>query len=439
MKGVTIYSPKVSNRLRYVLDWLFIERLSLNYVLVHDMHRPCDLYYGTPQAMAISIPDAQWLWRTYTGNGHATKQIALGHWHQLPILFASGEQQCDLPFDLFSALFFLLSREEEYYETVTDNHGRYLAIQSILYKMGVLERPIIDEWVLQFARLLEERLDIVIQLPRGSFTPTYDIDIAYSHSYKGFARIAGAYCKALIKGDMQQILEKVQVMKKRQIDPYDSFAWIHSQHEALGMKPIYFILCALKTTAFDKNIHPKHPAMVRIIKQMAREGAIGIHPSYMATKAEVLKGELHTLEEVLQQDVFLSRQHYIKLHMPSTYKLLLSLGVKEDYSMGYGKYLGFRAGTGSSFLWYNLETESVTSLRVHPFCFMDTTAHFEQRLTAKEAFAIAERMYATLVRTGSNMHTIMHNFSLGTANEWIGWQSAYADFLQNRKLGYVTP
>lgn len=433
MKGVTIYSPKASNRLRYVLDWLFIERLSLKYVLVHDMHTPCDIYYGKPIASAICIPDMQWLWRTYTGNGHATKQIALGQWQQLPTLYASGDQQYDLPFDLFSAIFFLLSREEEYYETITDSHGRYLAIQSILYKMGVLERPIIDEWVLQFAQLLEQRLGIQAHLPAATFTPTYDIDIAYSHSHKGFARIAGAYGKALIKGDMQLILEKVQVMKKRQPDPYDSFAWIHSQHEALGMKPIYFILCALKTTAFDKNIHPQHPAMTRVIKQLAREGAIGIHPSYTATKAEVLQSELDTLEEVVQQPITISRQHYIKLHMPSTYKLLVSLGIKEDYSMGYGKYLGFRAGTGSAFQWYNLETEAATNLRIHPFCFMDTTAHFEQKLTANEAFTIAEKMYAALSRTGSNMHTIMHNFSLGTSKEWMGWQSAYAEFLQRRK------
>ncbi len=97
--------------------------------------------------------------------------------------------------------------------------------------------------------------------------------------------------------------------------------------------------------------------------------------------------------------------------------------------MGYGSHLGFRAGTGNSFLWFDLEKDMATQLRVHPFCFMDTTAHYEAKLSPAEAFARLEAMSKVLEKTGSTLITVFHNFSLGTSNEWKGWRQAYEHFL----------
>jgi hypothetical protein len=135
------------------------------------------------------------------------------------------------------------------------------------------------------------------------------------------------------------------------------------------------------------------------------------------------------LEEITGQKIPVSRQHYIRIKMPDTYRMLLKNGITGDYSMGYGSHLGFRAGTGNSFTWYDVAQDSQTALRVHPFCFMDTTAHFEAKLSVMEAFEKLDAMSKLLEKTGSAMITIFHNFSLGTSNEWKGWRQAYEDFL----------
>ena len=172
--------------------------------------------------------------------------------------------------------------------------------------------------------------------------------------------------------------------------------------------------------------------MMRVIKNLVKEGDIGIHPSYYSGENGQAVAEKKMLENVSGRNINISRQHYIKLKMPTTYRHLLQNGITEDYSMGYGGHLGFRAGTGNSFLWYDIENETITPLRVYPFCFMDTTAHFEAKLSATEAFEKLDAMSRRLQQTGSNMITIFHNFSLGTSSEWKGWRVAYEHFLQEK-------
>ncbi len=118
--------------------------------------------------------------------------------------------------------------------------------------------------------------------------------------------------------------------------------------------------------------------------------------------------------------------------MPQTYRLLIENGIKEDYSMGYGTHLGFRAGTGNSFFWYDAERDAITPLRIYPFCFMDTAAHFDAKLSATEAFEKLDAMSRKLHQVGSTMITVFHNFSLGTSAEWKGWRQGYEHFMQEQ-------
>ena len=444
MEKIIVYSPYPSPRLTYVLNWLFTERLQLQYQHTNNIQEAhmaslC-ISYGTALPGKISIPDTGLLAKNsitslsradpaiHVNKGLEECHPAIGKWKELPVLFPNTEAHT-IPFDLLSAIFYLISRYEEYFPQNTDRHGRYPATDSILYKQGWLTRPLVDEWIEAFRQLLETSWNVTTARPAFTYQPTYDIDMAYSHAYKGIKRIVGAYIRALLKGDVQQISERTQVLKKKAIDPYDSFVWLRHLHEQYGYKPIYFILSALKTTPFDKNIHPRHPAMVRVIKQLAKEGDVGIHPSYFATHYDVMAKEQNTLKQIIAHPIHISRQHYIRLMIPTTYHLLLDNEITQDYSMGYGSHIGFRAGTGSSFLWYDLLKESVSPIRTHPFCFMDTTAHFDMAMSVTDAFTALNKMVADLQSCGSTLHTVFHNFSLGTDQQWHGWNEAYAKFL----------
>lgn len=430
--AIVIYTTDDSERLRYVLHHIFAERFSVAYQIVS--HAPSEgffISYGAVLPGAWSIPAAGLLWQQGVKELRPTADI----WNDIPTLFATADAGYDIPFDIFSATFFLLSRYEEHYSFSPDKYDRYPATESILFTNGWLERPLLDEWIHEFRKMLAPH----VQVNTKSFTylPTYDIDIAFSYRYKGFGRNTGAMLKDIAAGRLSAVSERLGVLAGSKPDPYDAFDDMLKWHASNQTEPLYFILSALHTTPYDKNISPLHPAMQAVIKNIAKAASIGLHPSYYSdARTGVWDEERQTLERVSGQSIAISRQHYIKMHLPHTYESLLAKGITDDYSMGYGTHLGFRAGTGRSFLWYNLRNEQVTALRVHPFCFMDTTAKYEMKLSPNAAFERLNGMAEVLKRTGSTLVTILHNFSLGTAADWEGWREEYEAFI-NRECQQI--
>ncbi len=425
-KSIVIYCPFTSKRLLYVLDWIFKSRLGVDYTLTNNTTDFSDLCisYGSVIENAISIPSC----RLLDEQGIKQHEIKTGEWNNIPTLYA--ENNDTIPFDIFSAVFFLISRYEEYYSFTPDKHGRYPATDSILYKNGWLERPLVDEWIEALRLLLQQKGGFTIPTRSFSYLPTYDIDIAWSYKNKGLVRGMGGFVKDILSLRVAEVAKRISVLSGAQ-DPYFSFDSIALLHKKYNYTPVYFVLATLRTGEFDKNISPLHPDMQQLIQSFANEGTLGVHPSYnMNTNNAFLEEEKSSLEKISGMAISQSRQHYIRLWFPRTYRQLIAAGITDDYSMGYGTHLGFRAGTGLAFNWYDLETETATALQVHPFCFMDSTAHYELKLSAAEAFARLNSMSTILQKQNSQLITVFHNFSLGTDNEWKNWAASYASFLE---------
>jgi hypothetical protein len=124
-----------------------------------------------------------------------------------------------------------------------------------------------------------------------------------------------------------------------------------------------------------------------------------------------------------------SRQHYIRFNLPEGYQRLITAGITDDYSMGYGSINGFRASVASSFYWYDLEKEVQTALRIHPFCFMDANALYEQRQDTVTSLNELQHYHAVCKSVNGTLITIWHNNFLGTAKEFTGWKEMYEQFI----------
>src|ERR1700750_2763743 len=120
METIVVYSPGNSDRLKYILDWLLKERLQLHYKVVTDEEEvkklPFCIAYGKSLPNSLSIPDNGLLWQT----GVKQQEPDAGTWNNIPTLFHTANGQYTLPFDIFSAVFYLLSRYEEYYPFKAD-------------------------------------------------------------------------------------------------------------------------------------------------------------------------------------------------------------------------------------------------------------------------------------------------------------------------------
>jgi hypothetical protein len=346
------------------------------------------------------------------------------------IFFKTGG---DHPFDILAAGFYLVSRYEEWLPHEPDHYGRFPYRSSLAFREKFLDIPLVNYWLEQFKKNLQGKFpSLLFRIKDFKFIPTYDIDMAYSYKYKGFVRNAGGFARSLLKGQWNGLADRWDVLFGKKRDPFDTYEWLDSLHLYCRTRAYYFFLLARRQKGVDKNISPDKEVMQSLVAYHARGYKVGIHPSWQSGDDErVLWDEINRLENITERPVKYSRQHYIRMTMPRTYRSLIEAGIDKDFSMGYGGANGFRASIASSFYWYDLEREKQTTLMLFPFCFMDANAFYENRQKPHEALSELMDYYRKIKRVNGLMVIIWHNNFFGTDPMFNGWKEVYEVFLKD--------
>ena len=426
-----VYSHSITPRLQYVISFLteyygIPFKVTSNEQSYITAKNPCKLNYSYHQV----AEDELWIHPHPLLSESAIRPVKVetfkfaGH-------KAFFKTEGDFPFDVFAALFFLLTRYEEYLPHKKDSFGRYGHENSVAYKEEFLNVPLINIWLEEFRKLIASR-DTEFQTVNNQFKfePTYDIDIAWSYKNKGFKRNAGGILQCFFKGKWRTMAKRIRVLTNKIPDPYDCYEWLNNLHQQYNLHPVFFFLVADKNGRLDKNISIRNENYQALIQEIAEHSAIGLHPSGQRGDVHfLLKKEKQVLETVSHKTITASRQHYIRLTLPATYRRLADAGITDDYSMGYGSINGFRASFAGSFFWYDLPNEQVTKLRIHPFCFMDANSYHEQNFTAEQGLEELMHYYNIVKSVNGTLSTIWHNNFLGTDPQFEGWREAYEQFI----------
>ncbi len=356
------------------------------------------------------------------------QNIVCSRWNGLKVFFpAKG----DIPFDIFAASFFLVSRYEEYLPHAKDMYGRYAHENSTAFRHDFLNVPLINQWLMAFSAQLKQTFPLwEPKHAEFTFLPTYDIDEAFSYRHKQGWRFLGATVKDMLSGNWKRIGIRNKVRSGFLPDPFDSYGWMDELHRQHQLKPNYFFLVAEKNSRHDKNILPAALAMQKLIQQHAGKYNIGLHPSWQSgDDKELLGKEKDSLEKISGASITSSRQHFIRLNLPETYRRLVEAGIQEEFSMGYGSINGFRASVASPFYWYDLEKEEATSLLIYPFCYMEANSFFEQKLSPPRALEEMRYYYSVVKNVNGLFITVWHNTFLGTDTLYKGWREIYQQFI----------
>lgn len=430
-----VYCTDPSPRLAYVLDFISEEILMDKAVICQDINtflhfEGVRINYSNEDFDGICHTIRPHLLLSETGI--AMQEIQMGRWKNLPVFFCRKSD--GLEFDLFAAVFYLLSRYEEYLPHEKDHLGRFSHKASLAFREGFLDRPLINEWLMAWKEELQLIFpDAVFRRRNYRFIPTYDIDMLYSYRGKGWWRNMGGAARSLLRGNFNQAIERWSVLRGKQKDPFDAYEWLDALHLYCRVKPVYFFLVAQQQVGFDKNISTSYKPFQELINYYAAEYKIGLHPSWQSSVEDgntVLKEEKEWLEAVSDITIEKSRQHFIKFSLPGGYQRLLDMGIEKEYSMGYGSTNGFRASVASSFCWFNLETNAATPLRIYPFCFMDTNALFMQQLSPQQAYTELMKYYVAVKKVQGVFITIWHNNYLGSDPAYAGWRDVYEIFMK---------
>lgn len=423
---ILLLVPAISNRLRYVVRHLE-ETLKISFRFQTPgepapLRSAAVISYGKiPVAQSANIWESGLM--NETGLNAAVPDVFIQNGQVM--MFRSPEG-FEMPFDVFSALFFMLSRYEEYRPHKSDIHGRFQAEESLAFRQGFLLEPVVDQWTMMFGHLLLKRFpSLSITTPRYSFLSTLDIDSPWAYLHKGIWRTAGGLFRALQQGNIGEFSRRLNVILGADADPFDVYDWLEEIETRQGFRSFVFLLMA-GCGNYDTNQAAGSHAFARLVASLGSTRNLGIHPSYRAARSDqALKKEFKLFGKLTGSAPAISRQHFLRLSLPETYRKLVELGIQTDFSMGYAGQPGFRAGTGRPFMFYDLLLEKETDLQIQPFAVMDVTLRQYLKLGPDEAGRLISALISRCRKSGSMFVSLWHNESISDEGIWKGWRSVF--------------
>jgi len=432
-----IFCPQESDRFTYILNELLTRRMGLQYTITDN-----ETYFIKSAAIklnysnqvfpnCVNIPLHGLLFE-HDIVKHDIQVAAHVKWlkifFQLTLEPPVGihEKYTLLPFDLFSGAFYLLSRYEELLpQRSIDMHGRYASENSLAVQHDFIKLPLVDCWIQVLKTLILEYFPTQqIHTNRTKFINTIDIDFLYKFRALPFSTKVKKTLGLVARNQIRQ-LKKLWFPVGA--DPYDTF----DQLVLPGTETLFFVLMA-NGSKFDQNSHLDSLELQTLLMHLNLSNPIGIHPSLKSHRfPKQTQIEISKLKAIIQKDVCMSRQHFLKFKWPDTFRRLTDAGIQEDYSMAYPDVLGFRASTAIPFRVFDIKNNCELPIVIHSPCVMDVTLKNQLKLKPNEAVLAITDLKNAVKQVGGEMIGIWHNSSFDKDQGWAGWELVFQSMYSN--------
>ncbi|WP_344711828.1 MULTISPECIES: polysaccharide deacetylase family protein [Winogradskyella] len=426
-----VYTHKITPRVTYTFKHICKRILGLEIgftskvedFIAHDSLKMS--YARQPLSHELFVRSNNLLFET----GLSDIDISVQQWENTKGFFSTGDRS-DLPFDIFAASFYLLSRYEEYLPHVKDDYGRFLASESLASQHKFINQPVVDIWAYKLQAVLQERFpDYKFTTRKYNVKPVIDVPMAYYFKHKGLLRTIGGTLNDLGRFKLKQTYTRYLVLMGFKRDPYDTFKWIIRKQKKYDFKFIVLFLIGDYST-YDKNISTNRKSFVSLIKSVADYCDVGIKASYFSlNNIKTLKAEKIRMEGITHTDLKAVRHSFSKLNLPTSYRNLVELEINQDFTMGYIDTLGFRAGTCTPFQFYDLDYEVQTPLQINPYQCLDyALLKYNSELDKTEHL---QKLINEVKAVNGTFVAVFHNYSFSDLDRWKGFKSLFNLILES--------
>ena len=424
-----IFTHQVTNRLTYTAKQIFEKILGVEIgftTKVEDFIKhsgPKMTYSKQPLQNEFFIRSNDLLFE----QGINDLEVKISDWDGIPCFFSSGDKST-IPFDVFSASFFLLSRYEEYLPHVKDSVGRFPVKESIAYQNNFLELPVVDLWAYKLLEVLKLRFpDLESREKNYRFTSIINVTTSHAYAMRGIARTIGGFLLDLGNFKFRNVWERFSVILRLKKDPYDNFFELVDIHKKFPIKTMFFFQFA-KHSAHDKNVSTNNNRFRNLIKSVADYSVVSLSTSFVSTlDKNVLREEKKQLGNLINRPINYARLRYNKVNVPATYRNLVETEFTDDFSMGYTHEIGFRAGTCTPFYFYDINTEVRQPIKIHPFAMHDYA--LVNYKTKDEVFEKMDRVYRLVKQVKGDFILVFSNELLGRKQQ-LDWMELYQFMLK---------
>ena len=426
-----VYTHKISPRLKYVFKHICTRVLGIKVsfttkieeFIAHDSLKMSYTKQQLGNEFFVKSHDILF------DQGLSDVEIHIHDWGATKGFFYNGDKNA-MPFDIFASSFYLLSRYEEYLPHVKDDYGRFLATESIAYKYGFLHQPVVDIWAYKFKEALQNYFS-EFEFPEKKYRikPIIDVPSAYDFKLKGIMRTFGGAIKDFFQFKFRTLYNRFAVISGFKHDPYDTFKYIINKQKQSKHRFLFFFLIGDYST-YDKGINASKKKFISLIKHVADYCKVGLKTSFFAiADKDILKKEKLQMENILNTSLKASRQSFSKLNLPESYRNLIELEVQEDYTMGYINHIGFRAGSCTPFLFYDLDYEIQTPLKVYSYHLMDYALLKTQSLLDKKK--VLAEVLSEIKQVNGEFIPVFHNYTFSEVQRWDGFKELFNIILES--------
>ncbi|MAO16964.1 polysaccharide deacetylase family protein [Muricauda ruestringensis] len=424
-----IFTHKVTNRLTYTAKQIFEKILGVEMGFTTKVEEfikhngPKMTYSKQPLQNEFFIRSNDLLFE----QGINDLEVRVSDWDGLPCFFSAGDKST-VPFDIFSASFFLLSRYEEYLPHVKDSVGRFPVKESIAYQNDFLELPVVDLWAYKLLEALKERFpDLENKEKDYRFTSIINVTTSHAYAMRGIARSIGGLLLDLGNFRFRDVLDRFSVMMRLKKDPYDNFFELVDIHKKFPIKTMFFFQFA-KHSAHDKNVSTNNNKFRYLIKSVADYSIVSLSTSFISSyDKNVLREEKKQLGNLINRPISYARLRYNKVNVPATYRNLVETEFTDDFSMGYTHEIGFRAGTCTPFYFYDINTEVRQPIKIHPFAMHDYA--LVKYKSKEEVYEKMDRVYRLVKQVKGDFILVFSNELLG-GKQHLDWMDLYQSLLK---------
>jgi peptidoglycan/xylan/chitin deacetylase (PgdA/CDA1 family) len=406
--------------------------------------------YGTPPVdtgaeRQIRIYASRRLWNSETYRKPSSlPTLPFQCYDELPILYVGGEEGSK-PFvrrsgsgietnlDLIASSFFLASCYQEVVEPQYDSHGRFRAAHSLLHRIGLLERPLVNEYASVLGRWIEELGGKVRPTRwwnghRFCVCLTHDIDYVRKWTLGRLWLEVRNEAGLVRRGRLGEgVIRSLGTLRTLLGDPYWNLDRVAAVDREFGFRSTFFMLADGSYRDQSRRLGLMSPAVLNILDRLISDGfEIGLHGSYVSGEGKGdLLAERRRLEEACGNTVTGIRQHYLRFSPDETPGWQEAAGLLYDTSLGYPDSIGFRSGVAYPYALYDIRRDDKRNLVEIPLVIMDDTLSSYGHLTAEQAWDACQKVLSGLERSGGCAAILWHNSGFDDL-----WYPGYGDLYQ---------
>jgi len=335
--------------------------------------------------------------------------------------------------DIFAASFFMLTRWEEYVNKSRDNHDRFPATESLAYKQGFLDRPIVNEYMEELkSNLLELDSNLKFKIHQSKLFVSCDVDQPFDCTVENLKNLIRSSIGDILKRkSIKKFLKRIRcyIFNKLNNYKYDenyTFDWYMDTCERVGVKiAFYFIPTSTeKQNACYELQDKKIQNLLKYINSRGHE--IGVHGSYQTykdkEKAKFQKNMLVvTLKSLgISQKVLGNRQHYLRWDSLLTPEVLEYAGFEYDTTGSYADRPGFRYGVCYDFSMFDFFNRKKLHIKQKPFIVMECSIINKEYMNlgySKEALQLMKDLKEKCFKYNGNFSILWHNSHFKTLED----------------------